>query len=668
MKSVLKLVQAEAKRLAAHPLFTEWLANPSISARGKLSFCPAAIDFVMGFRDLNLYYVRYPEPQDALERTLNEHAAEDATHASLFLQDWEILGVDAQLGWTPRELYWFITSDDTLEARRLDFELASMVHRNRDPRMRFAIIESMEAAGNVFFRATVPIAAELQRQGLRELPYFGEYHLARETGHLQAGGEKLFFAEALSDADRGKANALVLRTFAIFHAHFRAWERYARRVVSGERPASPAQAGRAAAAAVRATPAVDVTQALSMAHPMHPTGYGAELTEHLHAAYDRLWRMPFYSWIRTGPHRGFAPMVRSFLLQWVVDNWTCADWFVLDTPYPRPTTPLERGINRLSTLYAAEMNRRFVEWETLDFDARTGWTPRDALAHYWLDPDVEDHRAVFADLRKLTLDHPSPVARYWILKGFVRFGDALMHSLGHAMAVNGVPADDFVGFAGHPERLHPDLPPDVEADRAVLALETQPVSRADAAQIHAILDATCAQEARRAAITWRVLQAGRYAHLDGAPIPVRATTMADFSVEHSLPAPAGDVWDVLGDFGGAVRWGAPEMEACRTEGTGVGAVRFLTGRGGLALSERLQSYDPARRRLSYRILEPHPLPFSDYELTLEVLDDGGGSRVRWSARYEPKAPPDVVTGLLAQVYAQNVAGVCRALGVDAAAK
>ena len=186
---------------------------------------------------------------------------------------------------------------------------------------------------------------------------------------------------------------------------------------------------------------------------MHPTGYGAELSEHLQASFDDLWRLPVHVWIRKGPHAGFLPMIRSFFLQWVVDNWTCADWFLLDTTYPNPTTPLERGINRLSTLYASEMNRRYVEWETLGFDALTGWTAGRALEHYWLDERVEEHREVFAELRKLTLDHASPVARYWIMKCFVRFGDALMRSLGHAMAARGVAAEHFLGFAGQPERM-----------------------------------------------------------------------------------------------------------------------------------------------------------------------------------------------------------------------
>lgn len=679
MKEVFRLIKSQAKELSAHPLFSQWFTNEAISPKGKLSFCPMAIDFVMGFRDFNRYYVIYPEPKNELERALNEHAAEDATHSELFLKDWELLKVNEQLGWTPRDLYWWITCDETLESRRLDFELVRMVHQNPDPLLRFAIIESMEAAGNVFFRRTVPIAAELEQRGMAPLPYFGTFHLDKESGHIQSGGEKLFFAAQMSESTRARACALVLRTFAIFHAHFRAWELYARRAVVGQHDFDPARAGRADVA-LRRTPALDVTQAFSFSHPIRPTGYGADLAERLKASFDDLWHLPFYTWIRKGKHAGFLPMVRSFFLQWVVDNWTCADWFIMDTRYPDPKTPVERGINRLSELYASEMKRRFIEWETLDFDELTGWSARDALSHYWLDERVEEHREVFADLRKLTLDHASPVLRYWVMKCFVRFGDALMHSLGHAMVVHRVKPDDFIGFAGKPELMHPDLPPDLEADLAILELETLPLPRAEVEVIHQIIRATHEQESRRAAITWRILEERRYAKLDGKPrtngVHMNANgnangkgrdNVADFTVEETVPVPATAVWDVLGDFGGAVKWGAPAMETCDLEGSGVGAVRHMTGKGGLALSEKLESYDASGRKMSYSMVEPHPLPFSDYVSTIEVIDEGAKTaRIRWSARYEPKgAPPEVAAGILKQVYEGNLAGVRRALGVEA---
>ncbi|MBC8073237.1 MAG: SRPBCC family protein, partial [Deltaproteobacteria bacterium] len=182
---------------------------------------------------------------------------------------------------------------------------------------------------------------------------------------------------------------------------------------------------------------------------------------------------------------------------------------------------------------------------------------------------------------------------------------------------------------------------------------------------HELLQATHAQEARRASITWRVLQERRYAHLGPVTAPETAAR-TDFALERTLAAPVDVVWEILGDFGAAVRWGAPAMETCVVEGVGVGAVRSLSGQG-LTVRERLLAHDPATRRLSYSILEPHPLPFADYVTTIEVRPQGPGScRVRWSATYSPKGAPESASGLLAKVYDANIAGVLRALGLIAA--
>ena len=85
-----------------------------------------------------------------------------------------------------------------------------------------------------------------------------------------------------------------------------------------------------------------------------------------------------------------------------------------------------------------------------------------------------------------------------------------MHSLGEAMRLSREPDEGFITFAGHPERLHPDLPNDPEADRALEHVERQPLSDSDVAVIRTIIAETKAQEARRSDLTWLVVQRGRY--------------------------------------------------------------------------------------------------------------------------------------------------------------
>ncbi len=514
MQEILKRLRSRGKKLVQSRLFTEWLAGDAASPRDKFLFSPMALDFVMGFRDFNQYYVRYEAPQNELEAALNHHASEDATHSGLLLHDWNTLGLDAKLGWAPRDMFWWLTCDATKASRKADFELMKMVYENPDPLVRFAIIEAMEVAGNVFFTRTVPIVDAICNGGDQsDFPYYGKFHFDRETGHLQNASERDFFQATLSESQREHALGLVDRVFDIFEFHFDTWYDYARAVHEG-RFVFDAAAESRAAATLHAERPPDASRYLHFDYPETPARGWAELVPLRTHAIDTLWSSPGYSWMRTAWPDDFRRMARYFLLQWVVDNWACADYFAFDTSYENPTTPVERGINRLSQLYASEMNRRYAEWEVLQLDEYTGWSASEALRHYWLDERVELHRKVFADLRKLTMRYPKPLHRYWIMKCFVRFGDTMMQSLGAAMASASEPGDNFVTFAGQPERLHPELPPDPAADAAIACLELDALSPEDLAILRTITEATFAQEAERSSITWQIVAEQRFGALD----------------------------------------------------------------------------------------------------------------------------------------------------------
>lgn len=506
MKYVTSVIRSRAAALSRNVLLARWLSDTSVDAADRLAFVPMALDFVMGFRDFNRYYVTYPSPQNELEAALNARAREGETHSALLLQDWASLRMDERLGWAPRDLYWWMTSERTALTRRADFDLTRLAWENPDPLLRFAIVESMEAAGEVFFSRTVPLAQELERRTGRPFPYFGKY---RATGHLQHGDEAPFLRAVLSDAQRIQALALVERVFGLFELHFTSWERYARAVEEGRWRYSARDEGRRSAT-VRRHPVHDVTAYTRLDHPPGLTGIARTLAAERNAAYDALWSARGYRWVREAFPGDFRVMTRYFLLQWIVDNWACGDYFTFDTTYPEASTPLQRGINRLSAHYAAEMKRRYVEWETLQFDEFTGFGLVDALRHYWLGARVEEHRAIFADLRKLTFRYPEPLHRYWILKCFHGFGDTLMRSLGVAMRRSREEDDGFITFAGAPERLHPVLPVDPVADLAIEDLERRRLDASDVAAIRDIIAQTKEQEARRAALTWQIVEEGRY--------------------------------------------------------------------------------------------------------------------------------------------------------------
>ncbi len=277
--------------------------------------------------------------------------------------------------------------------------------------------------------------------------------------------------------------------FDIFERHFTIWHDYARAAVEGRTGFEPAVEGRRDVALREDDALEDVTRYLKLDYPPRPQGRVAELARLRQDAVTYLWQTAGYQWMRSAWPGDFRRMTRYFLLQWVVDNWACADYFAFDTVYAEASTPVERGINRLSQLYASEMKRRYVEWELLGLDEYTGWTASEALRHYWLDEHVEEHRRVFADLRKLTFQYPKPLHRYWIMKCFVRFGDTMMHSLGEAMRTSREQNENFITFAGQPERLHPILEADPEADEAIANLELNGPDDEDYAVLREIIAA-----------------------------------------------------------------------------------------------------------------------------------------------------------------------------------
>ncbi len=85
-----------------------------------------------------------------------------------------------------------------------------------------------------------------------------------------------------------------------------------------------------------------------------------------------------------------------------------------------------------------------------------------------------------------------------------------------------------------------------------------------------------------------------------------------------LDHPIDEVWAIAGEFGGLETW-ADGVSACTIEGAGVGTVRCVT-RGGV-VREQLETLDPHRHQISYRILAPHALPAEDVRsaITLRAL-------------------------------------------------
>jgi hypothetical protein len=115
-----------------------------------------------------------------------------------------------------------------------------------------------------------------------------------------------------------------------------------------------------------------------------------------------------------------------------------------------------------------------------------------------------------------------------------------------------------------------------------------------------------------------------------------------------LPASAGDVWAVVGDFNGLPNWNAGVE---RSELSNGGKRRTLYLKIGGTVVEDLLDHDNAARRMSYSIIES-AVPVGRHKATLTVHERGPGqSMVHWTCEFEPKgAPVEMVEGIFSRIF------------------
>jgi hypothetical protein len=132
------------------------------------------------------------------------------------------------------------------------------------------------------------------------------------------------------------------------------------------------------------------------------------------------------------------------------------------------------------------------------------------------------------------------------------------------------------------------------------------------------------------------------------------------SVRAVLDYPIDAVWAVAGRFDGLEAW-ADGVSACSVEGEGVGSVRTVS-RGGI-VREQLQSCDPGRHQIRYKILAPHALPADEVcgEITLRAIGPEATEIVWRSDAARFHAPPEALGERIEAFYRASIRGLERVL-------
>jgi len=132
--------------------------------------------------------------------------------------------------------------------------------------------------------------------------------------------------------------------------------------------------------------------------------------------------------------------------------------------------------------------------------------------------------------------------------------------------------------------------------------------------------------------------------------------MAKASASVEIPAPASEVWRLIGGFGSLPGWLPYIPKSELHEG---GRVRHLANPDGGLIVERLMAFDEAGRSYSYHILQS-PFPQQGYLSTLRVRETGDGqrSRVEWFGEFQPVGVSDAeVSKLFHGIYEDGLAAL-----------
>jgi hypothetical protein len=76
-------------------------------------------------------------------------------------------------------------------------------------------------------------------------------------------------------------------------------------------------------------------------------------------------------------------------------------------------------------------------------------------------------------------------------------------------------------------------------------------------------------------------------------------------IAEEVNAAIDDVWDLVGDFGGLLRWN-PFVACCSSNGEGAGALRTVLTPDGREIVEQIEVHDAAARVLRYRVVSAVP--------------------------------------------------------------
>lgn len=424
MKRVWQELRAGRSRVAGHRFF-DWLNSDRVPLERRFVFSPVMIDFIMGFADLNKWFLSYPEPENELERAINAHTMEDRTHSRLFYENWYTLPLGELAAWAPgKMLWWLFHSRDAEIVRKFGMDLLRLSARHSDPLVRFPMMEAIEICGDVFFGHTAPIATELSKKHNLPHDYYGKYHRDRETGHLQAD-EAPLLRQSLSPIQLAEAKLAVEHVFTMFCAVLDQLLDYCERSADYRRMLLDLDGEHLDAIAPPMNRSAPISRERDVVAPAPPALSQLAVLRHLQEKVARLRQHPLLAWLRSTDEIEPRDRLRGFVALWGVDIAGYKDFNELVLRYADPQTPLERALNQWTENLATHGSLFLRDWQALKIDEVLAWDAGETIAFYFLGNETEVHRRNMAKVKHRAFRNENPLVRFWLIKALEDCGEEL---------------------------------------------------------------------------------------------------------------------------------------------------------------------------------------------------------------------------------------------------
>jgi len=225
MKRIAEHIESRKRQLDQSALMV-FIRDTNLDSRRRFSFVPCMAPFVMGFSDVNKFALRDDGSNDPTQAIINAHSREDDHHWGMYLKDLRTLSLNSQMDLNGAlRLLW---GDDRQKTRQTIYKLMGLIE-NTPPVVRLAIVEAIEATGDVAFTGFSNLADEFQKAYGETLCYFGHLHKDLESGHAMGTEdiEQKLDEIVPSAAEEADALSRVDGVFDLFQEMFDEWMAYA---------------------------------------------------------------------------------------------------------------------------------------------------------------------------------------------------------------------------------------------------------------------------------------------------------------------------------------------------------------------------------------------------------------------------------------------------------